>query len=156
MNTYENFSVISRADQITRWEQAIRVLESLKPHERRKHFDMSVWGKKTPCGTIACAAGYCGLDRWFRKNGFRMDFKLRTRILRGETASNDNDRDLEGYWGPPIKVEYVETEISDVEKFFGSDGSDGSDGIFFNSKRRSVDKVIKQMKKYLAKLKKQP
>ena len=151
MNVYNHFDMIPRADQIIRWEQAIRVLEALKPHERKKHFDMSAWGKKTPCGTVACAAGFCGLDRWFRKNGFRMDFKARTKILRGENTNSDAD--LEDYWGPPIKIPYFETVISDVSDFFGEDGSEN---IFFNSKRRPIDAVLKQMKRYLGKLKKQP
>lgn len=153
MSAYEDFATIPRADQIARWEQAVRVLENLKPHERKKHFDMSAWGKKTPCGTVACAAGFCGLDRWFRKAGFSMDFKVRTKVLRGENGPEESSADLEGYWGPPIKVQYIETIISDVERFFGDEGTER---IFFNSKRRPIEKVLGQMKRHLAQLKKRP
>jgi hypothetical protein len=64
----------SKKEQIERWENAVRILKSLTPHQRKEHFDMSHWGAKTPCGTVACAAGHCGLDPWFRKRGFKMDF----------------------------------------------------------------------------------
>ena len=38
---FKEFDYIPRAEQIERWEQAVRVLEALKPHQRKKHFDMS-------------------------------------------------------------------------------------------------------------------
>lgn len=60
---------------IERWENCLRVLKALTPHERRKHWDMSWWGEKTDCGTVACAAGHCGLDPWFRRRGFQLNFK---------------------------------------------------------------------------------
>lgn len=64
--------------QVQRWEQCLRVLLELTPHERRRHFDMSVWGRKTPCGTVACAAGHCALDPWFNDRGFSILFSERT------------------------------------------------------------------------------
>jgi len=54
---------------IERWTQALRVLRELTPHERREHFDMKYWGKKTECGTAACLGGWCALDPWFRRRG---------------------------------------------------------------------------------------
>ena len=69
----------SAEEQIERWERVERVLTELTPHERRKHFDMRGWARKTPCGTVACAAGHCGMDPWFRRRGFHIspngDFK---------------------------------------------------------------------------------
>jgi hypothetical protein len=55
---------------------------------------MSQWGKLTDCGTVACAAGTCGLDPWFRARGFTLDF-------------DDNGI----------------ADISDVPSFFGFEGS---------------------------------
>jgi hypothetical protein len=63
---------MSNKKYIERFEQLIRVLRGLSPHERRKHFNMRNWGIETECGTTACAAGFCGLDPWFRRRGFRL------------------------------------------------------------------------------------
>jgi hypothetical protein len=60
------------AKYIERLEQLIRVLRGLSPHERRKHWDMSSWGYKSDCGTVACAAGHAGMDPWFTRRGFRL------------------------------------------------------------------------------------
>lgn len=79
---------------IERWVNVERVLDAMPEHERQHHWDMSTWGKKTTCGTVACAAGTCGLDPWFRERGFKLEFDSRG-----------------------------EYEISDVEGFFGFDGS---------------------------------
>ena len=61
---------------LDRWNNAVRVLTALTPHERRKHFDMSNWGQKTACGTVACAAGFCGLDPWFRRRGLKLNVEI--------------------------------------------------------------------------------
>jgi hypothetical protein len=66
--------MIPHADQIERWQNAERVLTAMPEHERQHHWDMSVWGRITDCGTIHCAAGACGLDPWFRERGFKLDF----------------------------------------------------------------------------------
>lgn len=58
---------------IERWENALRVLRQMTPHERKRHFDMSSWGVVTDCGTVACLAGHCSLDPWFRRRGFSAD-----------------------------------------------------------------------------------
>src|SRR6267378_1550966 len=65
---------ITPKEQIARWEQVLRVLRGLTKHERKKHFNMGFFGQKTSCGTVACAAGHCGLDPWFRRRGFKLDF----------------------------------------------------------------------------------
>lgn len=59
---------------IERWENVIRVLRNLTPHQRKYHFDMTTFGRKTDCGTVACAAGHCSLDPWFRRRGFLANF----------------------------------------------------------------------------------
>jgi len=43
----------SNKEKIERWQNALRVLKSLTPHQRRKHFNMANWGVKTECGTVA-------------------------------------------------------------------------------------------------------
>jgi len=71
---------LSPAEKAERAEGIVRVLEELTPTQRKHAFDMNTWGERSPsevrklpgCGTTACAAGWCGLDPTFRKNGFRM------------------------------------------------------------------------------------
>lgn len=55
----------------TRYQQLIRVMRGLSKHQRKKHFDMRHWGHRTSCGTTMCAAGFCGVDPWFKRQGFR-------------------------------------------------------------------------------------
>ncbi len=126
----KRFAELSPAKQIERWENVLRVLRALTPHERRRHWDMGVFGEQTDCGTVACAAGHCGLDTWFNRQGFRMTFG-------------------EDLWGSP------ETNLSSdggalVEDFFGREGSRE---IFFDGTRRSVTQVIREVKGHIASLK---
>lgn len=72
MQKIHAWSEISQDEQIERFENAVRVMTKMKPHVRARHFDMGVWGKRTKCGTIACAAGHCALDGWFRKQGLTL------------------------------------------------------------------------------------
>ena len=58
--------------QIERFENAIRVLESIPP-EKEEGFDMSTFGRPdydVVCGTVRCAAGHMGSDPWFIERGF--------------------------------------------------------------------------------------
>ena|ERR1700722_10481323 len=87
--------MIESAELIERWSNAERVLALMPEHERQHHWNMGTWGERTQCGTVACAAGHCGLDPWFRDRGFKLEFL-------------DNGRD---------------PEISDVPGFFGLEGS---------------------------------
>jgi hypothetical protein len=82
---------ITRAQLVERWENVERVLKALSPHERRKHWDMSEWGMKTDCGTVACAAGHCGLDPWFRRRGFGLSFF--------STSEYGDIGDVDGFFG---------------------------------------------------------
>ena len=86
--------MIQMPDLIERWSNVHRVLNAMPEHERLKHWDMSTWGEATECGTVACAAGHCGLDPWFRERGFRLD------------------------------VSAASVEISNVTEFFGLEGSE--------------------------------
>src|SRR5688572_17549276 len=128
---------ITPAQQIERWENVLRVLRALTPHQRRKHWNMSWWGEKTECGTVACAAGHCGLDPWFRRRGFRMDF---------ERIEFENELGkIEYEWNADLNVP--------VSHFFGREGS-GS--IFLNGKVRPVSKVIEEVKAHIRQLKEEP
>lgn len=69
-----DYSSTDPINYVERWEQALRVLEAMTPHEREKHFNMGTWGEKTACGTIACLAGHCSFDPWFHARGFSGTF----------------------------------------------------------------------------------
>lgn len=79
-------------------------MHGLSRHERAKHFNMGHWGQKTDCGTSACAAGFCGLDPWFRRRGFRLEV-------------------LDGICSEFMNLEYREhLDWEAVYHFFGEDG----------------------------------
>lgn len=115
---------------IERWENVLRVLRALTPHQRRKHWDMETFGVKTPCGTVACAAGHCGLDPWFRRRGFKT------------TATRERGQ---AHFGSGL--DFREGQI---EAFFGTRGARD---IFFNGTHRSVGQVIKEVKSHIRQLK---
>lgn len=106
---------------IERWSNAHRVLVAMPQHDREKHWDMATWGIETECGTVACAAGHCGLDTWFRRRGFKLDFKD------GESKISD----VPGFFGlegasrifhntkrrkVEVVIKEVETYISELEQ----------------------------------------
>lgn len=111
---------------IARWENAARVLQSMSPHEKRRHFDMRTWGEKTDCGTVACAAGHCSLDPWFRRRGFT-------------SAFNEEGG-----------LDFTKLE---PEEFF--DGR-GFGTIFLNTRQRSVSVVVKEIREHVRWLKRYP
>lgn len=107
--------MIQSNELIERWRNVHRVLNAMPEHERQKHWDMSIWGKQTECGTVACAAGHCGLDAWFRERGFKLDF-------RGHESRISNVPDffgLEGtsriFWDSTQRP--VETVIDEVHRY---------------------------------------
>jgi hypothetical protein len=115
----------SKKQQLARWENVLRVLRGLTPHERRKHWDMSYWGRPTECGTIACAAGHCALDPWFRKRGFAS--------MLGEGTG----------------TEWLGWEYFGPRDFFGH----GAQKIFHDCTPRSVGAVIKEVQRHIKDLK---
>jgi len=125
------FDCLPLTEKIERWENAIRVLKRLTPHERRKHWQMGWWGEKNECGTVACAAGHCALDPWFRRRGLRMDFHYLRRI----------------------KVWELEFNSGCVGEFFGEEGTRS---IFYDGSNRSVACVIREIKHYIRFLKTDP
>lgn len=107
--------MIQPNELIERWQNVHRVLDAMPEHERQKHWDMSIWGRQTDCGTIACAAGHCGLDAWFRERGFKLDF-----LGRESRISNVPDFfGLEGtsriFWDSTQRP--VETVIDEVRRY---------------------------------------
>lgn len=59
---------------VERWKQGLRVVLGIPLGERRENFSMGNWGYQTACGTVACFAGHCSLDDWFRAQGFTSQF----------------------------------------------------------------------------------
>jgi hypothetical protein len=55
-----------------RLERAVAVLEAFVPSAELQ-FDIRMYCAEEGCGTAACAAGLCGLDPWFQKQGFRTE-----------------------------------------------------------------------------------
>jgi hypothetical protein len=128
-------------DLIVRWENVERVLDSLPMHERRKHFSMEMWGQKTECGTVACAAGHCGLDPWFRRRGLQLNFNYR-----GEATGRNGDDfgyDMELFFHPPW-----ENMNSDF-RWMAQQGTE----IFYGLER-PVSTVLRQVRAYLKRLRK--
>lgn len=127
-NDFEHFDVIGRDAQIERWEQCARVLETMPEHERTQHWDMGTFGTHTACGTVACAAGHCGLDPWFRDRGFQLNF-------------------IKCSCGDP----YCSVQrFSTPQLFFGDKGTER---IFLNCKSRPVEAVLAEVREYIAELK---
>jgi len=60
-------------ERVIRWSHAVKVIGDMTEHEIKEHFDMSIYGKKTPCGTIGCAAGHLGLDPGFNRQGYKLN-----------------------------------------------------------------------------------
>lgn len=115
----KNFVELSAAKKVERWENVLRVLKNLSPHQRRKHFDMNNFLEETACGTVGCAAGHCAMDPWFRRRG-----------LKAELESD-------GYWYLPDGV--------DLHDYFG----EGSRTIFHNYEPRPVGVVMKEVRAHL-------
>lgn len=84
--------MIESNDLIERWTHVARVLDAMPEHERERHWSMGTWGEVNDCGTVACAAGHCGLDSWFRERGFTLNF-------RGSQATISNVQDFFGMEG---------------------------------------------------------
>lgn len=123
-------------EKIERWERAALVLKNLTPHEKRKHFDMATWGDKTECGTVACAAGHCGMNPWFRRRGFILKF------FRASVWDDESSEYISG-WDSTFP------QLTPTQFF----GRWGTESIFHNSSPRSVSKVIKEIKQYIRDLK---
>jgi hypothetical protein len=75
MSQIKYWDYLTPKQKVTRWSHAVRVMENMTKYEIEKHFNMNSWGEKTPCGTICCAAGFCGLDPVLRKMGFELNFR---------------------------------------------------------------------------------
>jgi len=114
------------AQRVERYERLLKVMQGLTPHQRREHFDITTWGYRTECGTVACAAGHAGLNTWFRRHGFTMTCTRR-----------------EGYAFPGMQP----------SEFFGGEGMNI---IFTNGRLTTVPLVIKRVKEFIKQLKERP
>lgn len=110
-------------DYLERWKEALRVLEEMTPHERLKHLDMSIWGQRTQCGTVACLAGHCSLKPWFRDRGFTSEFLP----------------DAKG-------VVWLEFNGIRPLQFFGAGGNE----VIFRASWRKYDEVVAVVKTHIA------
>lgn len=61
-------------EKLQRMERVLDVLTAMTPHQVENHFYMGIWGQKTSCGTVGCAAGHCAMDPWFKRRGFTARF----------------------------------------------------------------------------------
>jgi polyhydroxyalkanoate synthesis regulator phasin len=142
-------------EKLERWTQALRVLKELLRHVRTKHWNMSHWGIQTECGTVACAAGHCGMDPWFRKRGLKLKAVKFDDLIKENVHEDDLERsdfkvpktlsELENY-GLNLGEGGFENNV-DVSDFFGDE-----EYIFSNGENRSVNDVIKEIKKYIKEL----
>lgn len=48
--------------------EALKQLRRVVLAAREAQFDMALFGKRTTCGTVCCAAGWAALDPWFLVN----------------------------------------------------------------------------------------
>lgn len=114
--------------KVTRWKHAVRVLEEMGEHEITHHFDMNTWGEQTPCGTVGCAAGQCGLDPKIRKMGFKLNFSTTGRtefsVLPGNFFGWDAYHDI-----------FTDDDLIDMKG------------------KKAHTKVLKKMREYLEELK---
>lgn len=123
----KTFDSCTPKQRIERWQNVLRVLRALTPHQRREHWNMAIIGEKTACGTVACAAGHCSLDTWFRRRGYTGTYRT-------------------GWQG------HIHLDTPDEWDFFGKEGADG---IFFDTYARPVSTVIQEVKTYIKKLRSQ-
>jgi hypothetical protein len=93
----------SYGEYIERYRQLIRVMRGLSPHKRREHFNMRIWGQRTECGTVACAAGHAAQDAWFKDQGFLLVQNLYEEASRQLIVTYQGRRGwgaIEGFFGP--------------------------------------------------------
>lgn len=146
----KDFNDISHAARIERWKQAERVLKTLTPRQRKKEFDMANYGSATDCGTTACAAGFCGIDPWFRRRGLKMDL-LRTDGKRIKFGTEPTAKEIRLFGDDDGTVGSTEFDGEQVLAFFGYQGAES---IFFNTQQRSVGAVIAEVRRYIRDLEK--
>ena len=70
----KRFEECTHEQQIARVRAALDCISSLTKEEIKHRFRMESWISRDPqCGTVMCAAGFCGQDPKIRKQGFKMD-----------------------------------------------------------------------------------
>lgn len=84
MSKVKNFEDLTKAERLKRWQALYDALGRLTPHERKQHWNMETWGEKTPCGTVACAAGHAGFDPKIQAMGFRSFYDTIDEVPEGD------------------------------------------------------------------------
>lgn len=129
---------IPHSEKVVRWERAFKTLDDMSAHAVDHHFNMRVWGLKTECGTVGCAAGKCGFDPWFRRRNFTLDF---VNTYHGETATFTNHGPI-AFFG-----------VEGYEDIFINDFDETPTGR--ERKPRMVHAAVKRaIRKYIAQLRK--
>lgn len=113
---------------------------------------MSAWGIETPCGTVACAAGRCGLDAWFNEQGWKLKPEPLEDVLNRRNACYLMQQTIEQL--DPLSWQMkgsggFEGDVK-VSAFFGSPGSGA---VFLDPTLRPVESVIKEVQHYISFLK---
>jgi hypothetical protein len=116
------FDELKPAKQIERYTEAIRTLKALPAHVKKEHWNMGDWGSDTECGTVACAAGHCGVDQWFIRRGLKLHVKVGKRLEINDNFSRD------------------------ANDFFGNAGMDR---VFTGRGDRPVAVVVEELKRHV-------
>lgn len=126
-----------RRQKLERLIKLLEVMLSVKK-DKCKSFDWGIFGYKyreeckprtmpdAPnfCGTVACVAGWAGLDPWFRRRGFRLDFIYDSIEIYTGVMKFGKEGGLSEFFG-----------LSAVEE----------NGLFYNS--GDIDDAIKEIKR---------
>ncbi len=159
---------LTPAERVVRWEGVLRVLTNLTPKQRREEFEMNLWLlnpknavnaptefkflDKTKCGTAACAAGYCGIDKDFNKQGFVIqNVFLKDAWIEADKPSFNDQKDVERFGYTFDMDDFLDLQWNaPLNDFFGEAGSSQ---IFENGDTRPVNDVITEVKSYINNLK---
>lgn len=133
----KEYNLCNNAERVERFQQAIRVMSDMTAERIENEFNMSTWGEKTACGTVACAAGWCAMDPWFNERGLMMAEIERTDSYSGET------------W-----VDFTFSKEGNASQFFGEAAVDAvfTRASFMVGAKNSVDthsKVLQALKDHL-------
>ncbi len=128
-----------------RLKRLLLVLERVQADpKKRREFDLSVWGEKTPdCGTHMCACGWGAVDPVLNKQGFKL---VRARYWDGTSIRTDSG-------GTLLKIKVGRhDEFTAVQRFFGLD-SDTAERLFSPMEyvtNKSLKPVLTRLRKVIA------
>ena len=145
MIEYKIWDELNPAEKVERWSHAVDVIAGLSEHERTYHFNMAVWGDITDCGTIGCAAGFCGMDPEFKEQGLEMEIISYHCDKKHHEVIWPKIRPFEFFGSYAYDRIFVNPEFTDPDhhenRQFGTSG------------RATHARVLKEMQEYLEELK---